>query len=242
MQSTGGLSCPAKINNLSNKTFGRWNVLSYAGRLPAQRISLWNCRCVCGTERVVRSTGLLSGRSASCGCANREQSQKKHRLKLHGKQFGRLIVISESHKNKFGEWLWRCKCDCGAETIVSGHSLVRGATRSCGCYQKYRAHETFFKPELTDEDRRKTRTDMLGPDRWQIVAWIAHRRDKNICLACGERTKNAAAHHIEPWALNRELRYDSANLVTLCKECHSQFHQLYGNDCDLDDLKDFLKP
>ena len=51
-----------------------------------------------------------------------------------------------------------------------------------------------------------------------------------------------AAHHILPWAQCKELRYDPANLVTLCKECHGQLHFLYGWDCDLDDFEEFLKP
>jgi hypothetical protein len=27
-------------------------------------------------------------------------------------------------------------------------------------------------------------------------------------------------HHIEPWSLNKALRFDLSNLVTLCKSCH----------------------
>ena len=76
----------------------------------------------------------------------------------------------------------------------------------------------------------------------RILAKKIFARDDYTCLACGERGGSLAAHHIEPWALNRELRYDPANLITLCKECHNQFHAIYGNDCDLEDLEDYLKP
>lgn len=31
------------------------------------------------------------------------------------------------------QYYWKCKCDCGNETIVLGTSLRTGITKSCGC-------------------------------------------------------------------------------------------------------------
>lgn len=51
-----------------------------------------------------------------------------------GKRFGHLLVIGKcSGRNKNGCVTWRCKCDCGNETIVSSHHLRDGSTTSCGC-------------------------------------------------------------------------------------------------------------
>ena len=56
-------------------------------------------------------------------------------IDLTGKRFGRLIVIKRTGtKNK--QILWLCKCDCGKEKEISGVSLKRGATVSCGCYRR----------------------------------------------------------------------------------------------------------
>lgn len=59
---------------------------------------------------------------------------------LTGKRFGRLIVISreETKKSPGGakRTMWRCKCDCGKETIVWAYSLTSGRTESCGCLHK----------------------------------------------------------------------------------------------------------
>lgn len=56
-------------------------------------------------------------------------------IDLIGKRFGRLIVIKRTGtKNK--QVLWLCKCDCGKEKEISGVSLKRGATVSCGCYRR----------------------------------------------------------------------------------------------------------
>lgn len=54
---------------------------------------------------------------------------------LTGQRFGRLTVI-ERVENHGTEVAWKCQCDCGNTTKVSGHNLLRGATRSCGCLHK----------------------------------------------------------------------------------------------------------
>ena len=57
-------------------------------------------------------------------------------INLIGKRFGRLIVIQQAGREKFGEILWLCKCDCGNEKITSSSRLRKGKCTSCGCYQK----------------------------------------------------------------------------------------------------------
>lgn len=50
-----------------------------------------------------------------------------------GKVFGRLTVLSFSHRDRHKHPHWLCQCECGNQKSVSGHSLRRGATTSCGC-------------------------------------------------------------------------------------------------------------
>jgi hypothetical protein len=55
---------------------------------------------------------------------------------LTGKTFGRLRVIEMAGRANNGNWkvlTWRCRCSCGAVTIVRGPNLTKGMTRSCGC-------------------------------------------------------------------------------------------------------------
>lgn len=63
------------------------------------------------------------------------------KIDLSGQRFGRLLVVSEAGKNKFGQILWQCRCDCGTEKIVLGGSLRNGQTKSCGCFQRDVASE-----------------------------------------------------------------------------------------------------
>lgn len=57
-------------------------------------------------------------------------------LDLTGQTFGRLIVLERvyDHKNKGVYWL--CLCECGNKKIIVSSSLKKGATKSCGCYNK----------------------------------------------------------------------------------------------------------
>ena len=57
------------------------------------------------------------------------------RYDITGGQFGRLTVISKGDV-RCRQTSWNCRCECGAEVNVLRHSLVSGATRSCGCYMK----------------------------------------------------------------------------------------------------------
>jgi hypothetical protein len=58
------------------------------------------------------------------------------RIDLTGHVFGRLTVVSFSHKDKSGHSCWHCKCECGKEIIVSFGQLKQGITRSCGCLRR----------------------------------------------------------------------------------------------------------
>lgn len=53
---------------------------------------------------------------------------------LRGMKFGRLTVI-ERAENKGAKVCWRCKCDCGQETVVQSWNLTHKHTKSCGCIQ-----------------------------------------------------------------------------------------------------------
>lgn len=65
-------------------------------------------------------------------------------IDLSGQRFSNLVVIQRENSSKQGEATWRCKCDCGNETVVRGYSLRHGDTTSCGCNQRINtsAHNT----------------------------------------------------------------------------------------------------
>lgn len=67
---------------------------------------------------------------------------------LSGQRFGRLVVESyyETRKmDKYSRIMWKCRCDCGNETIVQASHLISGNTTSCGCYRAELSKEAKLK-------------------------------------------------------------------------------------------------
>lgn len=56
-------------------------------------------------------------------------------LDLTGLRFGRLTVLRR-HSLLRGRVVWLCLCDCGREHPAASQNLVRGSTKSCGCYRR----------------------------------------------------------------------------------------------------------
>lgn len=217
--------------------YGRLVVLSCVG--SRRRTTLWECRCDCGKLRVVPANSLVSGNVTSCGCLHRERISASRRHDILGLRFHRLLVVSFAGV-RGGRVLWKARCDCGGEVVTQTGNLLSGHTRSCGCFNRERTRATNFDPSLSAEDRCRNRSERLGADSWQNLRKEIFRRDGFSCACCGNGGGRLAAHHIFPWHADKALRYEKANLITLCRECHLWFHELYGNDCDLDDLEEFL--
>lgn len=55
---------------------------------------------------------------------------------IAGQKFNRLTAIEPVGRNKRNSVLWRCKCDCGNETITTVSHLRSGHTKSCGCLMR----------------------------------------------------------------------------------------------------------
>lgn len=72
-------------------------------------------------------------------------------------------------------------------------------------------------------------------------------RDNYTCQACGVRSTKGKpvtlnCHHILNWADNESCRYDPENGITLCQDCHIEFHKRYGKrNTTREKLNEFLK-
>lgn len=55
---------------------------------------------------------------------------------MTGQVFGRLTVIGRSELTVKGLAHWVCRCECGEHKTVSGASLRRDMTKSCGCWHR----------------------------------------------------------------------------------------------------------
>lgn len=62
-----------RVKDLTGLTFGRLRVLDHAGQDKHGK-ALWNCECQCSETKIVLAQSLVSGRTVSCGCHNRERA------------------------------------------------------------------------------------------------------------------------------------------------------------------------
>lgn len=86
-----------KFIDLTGKKFWRWEVMSKSDVSDKSGVH-WNCRCECGTERLVPSNRLRNGNSKSCGCRNIENVIKK--ATKHGMFETRLYRIWRNMKKR----------------------------------------------------------------------------------------------------------------------------------------------
>lgn len=122
-----------KLHDLSGQTFGRWTVL-YRDVSKSNSNAYWFCQCQCGVVKSVNSGNLVSGKSISCGCYRAENPSNFY--DLIGQRFGKLLVVRRADYQKDSYAMWFCKCDCGNTVTVRSSSLLKGDTKSCGCYHK----------------------------------------------------------------------------------------------------------
>ena len=187
---------------------------------------VWEMKCDCGNTTYVSTANIGDGKrnTKSCGCLHRDVVFKN----LKGRRFGRLVVVKEDGHigDKIG---WVCKCDCGEVTTVLGTHLTSGATQSCGCIRKEMVGTKHpnYNPNKTDEERLKKRY-ILGKHTLDEFRNKVYRRDEYTCMVCGQVGKALNAHHLDGWNWAKDKRFEVSNGVTLCEDCHNEFHRIYG--------------
>lgn len=82
-----------------------------------------------------------------------------------------------------------------------------------------------WKSELTEEDR------ILSRQYPEYKAWVydVFNRDCYTCQICGIHSGTPFnAHHLDGYNWCVDKRLDVNNGITLCEECHKEFHVLFG--------------
>lgn len=75
---------------------------------------------------------------------------------LTGKHFGLLTAIEPVGKNKWGNLLWKCKCQCGNEVVIPSEKLVQGRKRDCGCMETENRSRAASKHGITAGGKPRT--------------------------------------------------------------------------------------
>jgi hypothetical protein len=185
----------------------------------------WRAACDCGGETVTSGTCLRLGLTTSCGCRRGTTDD------LTGSVYARLTVIERAGSlvgpSGSRVALWRCRCECGTETVVATARLRNGQTRSCGCLSR----------EATAANGR---ANAAIPGEPGYIA--AHQRVSRLhgvasdydCADCGSTAQHWSYDHddpderIGPVVCSGKVRMlpwsnDPAHYSPRCAKCHKRF-------------------
>ena len=121
-------------------------------------------------------------------------------IDITGQRFGKLVAVEKAGKRKYLA-MWRCKCDCGTETVAYLSNLRGGKTKSCGCGVRIHGHSTEESPTYSSWHSMKQRCLRPRPkdvkyyshvtvcDRWLVFA--------NFLADMGERPEGTSLDRID---------------------------------------------
>lgn len=121
----------------------------------------------------------------------------------------------------------KIRCDVGHDYEVNPIDFIHKGYRCPTCkFIKIRGEGHWnFNADLTQEERETMRA-FPGYTAWQ---YAVKERDGFACQCCGDkRGGNLVSHHLDGWDNFKEKRLDVDNGVTLCEDCHKDFHGQYG--------------
>jgi len=94
-------------------------------------------------------------------------------IDLVGQVFWRLTVVRLDGRDKRGNTLWGCACECGKEVVVYGYNLKNNHTKSCGCFKEQVQAETSIThglcgtPQYKSWSGAKDRVTSPGNQAWK---------------------------------------------------------------------------
>jgi hypothetical protein len=140
-----------------------------------------------------------------------------------------------------------CSKRCNAKITSVGHRLPDRVRKKLSrihmgeknsMYGRCGPLSATWNPEKTDEER------LVGRNYTDYYYWRrqTYERDNYTCQICNKRGCRLNAHHIESYNSNKELRTELSNSISLCNDCHKDFHHQHGRGNNTrEQLNEFIK-
>lgn len=187
--------------------------------------------CTCGEESEIAFDKFKRGqRCRKCSFKKTADKLRKplDEVRLIFEQGGCELLSTEYIGNK-QKLEYVCECGNTAEIALSkfmaGQRCQKCKLRKISEAHRGEKHHG-YKHDRTDEERIKQRKYPAYLEWRRNV----YERDKYTCINCCEDKRNINAHHIYSYAKYPELRTDLRNGITLCEDCHKQFHRAFGQN------------
>lgn len=119
---------------LTGKKFHWWTVLL---KLPYDKPGgkeKYQCRCKCGTEKIVQASNLVRDASKSCGC--KPFTIKRTGTRFKPRFFGNFYIESIHSWKQYAKGqvpIYNVKCACGKKVTMIGmnYKFQRGCSKNC---------------------------------------------------------------------------------------------------------------
>jgi len=182
------------FQDLTGNTYGLLKVLEYRGQ-NKHGVSLWLCRCACGTKKVISSLCMKSaGGTKSCGC-----------LRLKHLAAGRALAKRHGEYRSREYRIWRnILYRCGTKTCAAFSRYGGRGIKVCKRWLKFenflsdmgRAPSAAHTVDRIDNDRSYSPENC----RWATKREQANNRPSTLFLTHRGETKPLAE-----WARERGL-------------------------------------
>lgn len=158
-------------------------------------------------------------------------------IDLTGRRFGRLTVEQRDGSDPRGQAQWRCRCECGARTVVRGGDLRSGNTKSCGCRQ----NESRLRVDLTGQRFGRIMVLERVPGskphyKWRCrcdcgaVVMVAQRSLRNGCSrSCGCLRRDFGKRAVHGHARRGEYHPLYRRWFAMRERCNNSHNRSYHN-------------
>jgi group I intron endonuclease len=125
-----------KLKNICGNQYNNLTATNTFKRIKRQ--TLWLFKCVCGKEKLIDKSSVISGNIKSCGCG----IKKIKAPNIKGNRYSYLVATgnfkiksTQEKSRKRNTLLMEFKCDCGTVKFTPLKGVMKGTTKSCGCYR-----------------------------------------------------------------------------------------------------------
>lgn len=132
-----------------------------------------------------------------------------------GAKFGRWVAVERVPKTLKRRSKWRCRCECGAVSDVAAHSLVSGATKSCGCY---RHHTTSADGAAKYCSGCREHVPLKG---FSFMVRRGKTVPRNRCRSCASANNKTREMYYRLWSVKRRYGLSADDYAALYERASS---------------------
>ena len=189
----------ALAKELTGERFGRLVVVSRNGS-SKRGDAMWLCKCDCGTQKTIIRSALVSGRTKSCGCLQRDAGAERGRsMASHGMSGTRIYRIWCGMKSRTCE---TADARHKRDYYDRGIRICKEWEHSFESFREW-AEKNGYTDSLTID-----RIDNDGDYEHSNCRWISNgeqslNRRSNVVVSYNGATKT-----VSQWAIDAGLPYD----------------------------------